>query len=255
MLAKPRVELEIAPEKASVSWSIDMKNGLAKNIAEQIIAQIPMVGKWRSAFIKHSTPGHFYSPIPDLAEVKRREAKIFAPSNELYGIDLSSSKQLNLLNEIVALLPEAPWANEQRAGLLYQYQNLFFGPGDGLALYGLMRTMKPSKIIEVGSGWSSALMLDVNKQFFDNSIHLTFIEPNPERLLEVTKGVSVEFRREFIQEVPLSTYDGLSENDILFIDTSHVSKVGSDVNFIIFDILPRLSSGVLVHFHDIFFPF
>ena len=74
-------------------------------------------------------------------------------------------------------------------------------------------------------------MLDVNKQFFDNSIHLTFIEPNPERLLEVTKGVSVEFRREFIQEVPLSTYDGLSENDILFIDTSHVSKVGSDVNF------------------------
>ena len=50
--------------------------------------------------------------------------KIFAPSNELYGIDLSSSKQLNLLNEIVALLPEAPWANEQRAGLLYQYQNL-----------------------------------------------------------------------------------------------------------------------------------
>ena len=54
-----------------------MKNGLAKNIAEQIIAQIPMVGKWRSAFIKHSTPGHFYSPIPDLAEVKRREAKDF----------------------------------------------------------------------------------------------------------------------------------------------------------------------------------
>jgi len=34
-----------------------------------------------------------------------------------------------------------------------------------------------------------------------------------------------------------------------------VSKLNSDVNRIFFDLLPSIKKGVLIHFHDIFWPF
>ncbi len=128
----------------------------------------------------------------------------------------------------------------------------------------MMRHLAPRRIIEVGSGWSSALMLDVNRIFFERRIHLEFIEPHPERLLALlgesgvgTAGVGagkVEhvLHRQPVQEVPLQTFAQLQANDILFIDSSHVSKVGSDVNRLVFEVLPSLSPGVYVHFHDVF---
>jgi hypothetical protein len=58
-----------------------------------------------------------------------------------------------------------------------------------------------------------------------------------------------------VQEVPLELFDSLGAGDVLFVDSSHISKMGSDVNHIFFEILPRLRAGVWVHFHDIFWPF
>lgn len=90
------------------------------------------------------------------------------------------------------------------------------------------------------------------------SAELTFIEPYPERLHSVLKpndksASTILINR--VQEVPLSVFDQLDAQDLLFIDSSHVAKVGSDVTFILLRVLPRLKSGVLVHFHDIVYPF
>lgn len=57
-----------------------------------------------------------------------------------------------------------------------------------------------------------------------------------------------------MEEIPLSTFQKLKENDILFIDSSHVLKIGSDVFYEYLEIIPRLNKGVIVHSHDIFFP-
>jgi len=121
-----------------------------------------------------------------------------------------------------------------------------------------MRFLKPEKIIEVGSGFSSALMLDTNDLFLKNNVNFTFIEPFPHRLRKLLKEKDLRTTRivvEIVQSLPVSTFSDLGFNDILFIDSSHVSKCGSDVNHLLFEVLPALKAGVVVHFHDIGWPF
>lgn len=102
------------------------------------------------------------------------------------------------------------------------------------------------------------VMLDTNELFFKNNIFLTFIDPNPDRLNELIRPddrLSTEIYESNVQDIPAEIFEELKSNDVLFIDGSHIVKTGSDVNYILFEILPRLNKGVLVHFHDIFFPF
>ena len=212
-----------------------------------------------------ASPGHFYSPIPDLDEVRAREGSIFSIPRDLPGIDLRETQQLALLEKLAGYYAQMPFAEDERGDNLYQLNNPFLFYSDGIFLYCMMRHLSPRHIIEVGSGWSSALMLDVNRIFFDRRIRLEFIEPHPERLLALleksganspgagdTEHGGTALHKRQVQDVPLETFASLQENDILFVDSSHVSKVGSDVNRILFEILPSLNPGVVIHFHDVF---
>lgn len=174
------------------------------------------------------------------------------------GIDLNPDEQVGLFKSLVAYYAEMPFGEERTGGLRYCFQNAFFGYSDAIFLYSVMRHFRPRRIIEVGSGHSSCLMLDTNEIFFGGSIECTFIEPYPGGLLSLLKPEdrrSLRLLEARVQDVPLATFDDLDGNDILFVDSSHVSKIGSDLNHIVFNVLPRLRPGVLVHFHDIFYPF
>src|SRR5262249_51820098 len=127
-----------------------------------------------------------------------------------------------------------------------------------ITLYGMIRHLKPQRIVEVGSGFSSAVMLDTSDRFFGGTISCTFIEPHPERLSSLLREGDREKHRVLarpVQDVDLEPFPELAANDILFVDSSHVAKVHSDVNRIFFEILPALAEGVSVQFHDIFYPF
>ncbi|HEX3232254.1 MAG TPA: class I SAM-dependent methyltransferase [Pyrinomonadaceae bacterium] len=202
--------------------------------------------------------GHFYSPIPDHNEVRRNEERIFRIPKSLSGIELNIDEQLLTLNSLASFGAEMPFQAEKTKGLRYCLKNSMFGFADGISLYGLIRHLKPKRIIEVGAGYSSCVMLDTNERFFENRISCTFIEPNPAAFLSLIKPGDldrIQLVRTPLQEVDPNTFRNLSANDILFIDSSHVSKAGSDVNYLIFEVLPELQSGVYVHFHDIFYPF
>ncbi|MDX2213330.1 MAG: class I SAM-dependent methyltransferase [Oculatellaceae cyanobacterium bins.114] len=204
-------------------------------------------------------PGHFYSPIPSLREIRQDEAQIFAsPAKTIPGLELHESKQLHLLEQFVPYYQEMPFQADQVAGLRYYFENLAYSYSDAILLYCMLRFLKPKRIVEVGSGFSSCLMLDTNDRFFDGSILTTFIEPRPKLLTSLIEGSdrsNVTIIPLRLQDVPLGAFESLEANDILFIDSTHVSKINSDVNRIFFEILPKLASGVYVHFHDIFFPF
>jgi predicted O-methyltransferase YrrM len=133
-----------------------------------------------------------------------------------------------------------------------------FGFGSGLILFCMIRHFQTRRIIEIGSGHTSALMLDTNERFMNRQMELTFIEPYPERLYGLLKEEDRSNCTIFekpAQDIPASYFEQLQENDILFIDSSHVTKIGSDVNHIFFNILPALKPGVIIHFHDIYWPF
>ncbi len=203
-------------------------------------------------------PGHFYSPVPSLDEITRDEKRIFAVPQELAAIDLNVDEQLSLLAIFADYYKELPFRAEKTPGLRYMFDNSMYSYSDAICLYAMIRHLKPGAILEAGAGYSSCVMLDTNELFFENRISCTFIEPNPQEFLSLLKETDLE-RIEIVpsrlQDVSLSRFSALSANDIFFIDSTHVSKIGSDVNYLIFEILPVLQSGVYVHFHDIFYPF
>lgn len=210
-------------------------------------------------FLKFAPPGHYYSPIPDLSSISTGErTSPYDEELEVPGIDLNDAGQLTLVRKFSQYMGDFPFSDSPSPQHRYWLDNEFFSYGDGVALYGLFRQLKPRKIIEIGSGYSSAAMLDLDDMFAHSSVEFIFVEPYPQRLKgllrtpDVNRQVIIE---KPVQAVPLEVFSSLKMNDILFIDSSHVSKFRSDVNHLIFRILPRLNPGVVVHFHDIPWPF
>lgn len=211
--------------------------------------------------------GHFYSPIANKKEIEEGIASRSYSPSELYGINLRLNSQKELLSHFATLYEDMPFTNQKQSHLRYYFDNQAYCHSDGICLYSMMRTLMPKRIIEVGSGFSSALMHDVRELFFttngggavdNSSLHITHIEPYPallQSLLKPTDLKNLDLLPMRLQEIDTSLFDKLDANDILFIDSTHISKINSDVNKIFFEILPRLKSDVYVHFHDIFYPF
>jgi predicted O-methyltransferase YrrM len=210
-------------------------------------------------FLWFASPGHFYSPLPDIQLVDRNKATLFdRHMNSIPGIENYVEDQLALVEKFSDYYDQLPFKSEKPSGQRFYFQNPFFGYGDTIILYSMIRHFQPKRIIEVGSGFSSAVMLDTNDLFFSKKIAFTFIEPFPERLFSLFSKEDKkqhEIVIESLQNVPLERFSALDARDILFIDSSHVAKIGSDVVHILTNILPRLNNGVIIHFHDIFWPF
>lgn len=219
-------------------------------------------GPWRSNlkqyenFFRHD---HYYSPIPLPEEIERRREKIFDRGRQaVAGIDLRDEEQLALLDSFRHLAAGDAFPERESSGCRYWLDNKFFPYADGMFLHAMLRHARPQRVVEVGSGFSSAACLDTIDRFFDGQIQCTFIDPDPSRLnrlLAKSANRNATILPQAVQDVPLDAFLQLQRNDILFLDSSHVAKVGSDVNHIFAEILPALAAGVFIHFHDIFYPF
>lgn len=204
-------------------------------------------------------PGHFYSPIPSFDEVERESARLFGHvPRTIPGIDLREDEQLALLESFVSFYDEQPFSATKTGEHRYHFENPAYSYSDAIFLYCMIRHLRPKRIIEIGSGYSSCVMLDTNELFFGNAIETTFIEPYPQLLDSLMTKDDKRRARVLphrLQDVDAREFASLGPNDILFVDSTHVSKIGSDVNRIFCDILPALASGVHVHVHDVFYPF
>jgi predicted O-methyltransferase YrrM len=202
-------------------------------------------------------PGHYYSPIPSAEELRPREHELFGPPpTTLPGIDLREAQQLALLQELAPFYPELPFPRSKAQGQRYWFDNPSYSYADAIFLYGMLRRLRPRRVIEIGCGWSSAAMLDTAERFLGDAVEFTFVEPYPDTLRGLLRpGERIELLERKLQDVPLERFDALQATDVLFVDSTHVAKAGSDVNRIVFEILPRLRPGVHVHFHDVFYPF
>jgi hypothetical protein len=198
---------------------------------------------------------HFYSPFPDLEDIRRRESILFpAAQAELPGVSLNLGRQLEVLQELGRFYPEMPFTDQRQDGFRYYFDNPNFRHGEAIVLYAMIRWLRPRRIVEIGSGFSSSVMLDTNQRFFNYAIDCTFIEPHPELLNDLLFPEDrdrVQVLAEKVYNVGLDTFGQLTAGDILFVDSSHVAKIGSDVTDIFFRILPALQPGVYIHFHDI----
>jgi hypothetical protein len=212
----------------------------------------------RSPFFRWVGPGHYYSPFPDMDEVGRRMTYIYQPTHtDLAGIDLRAEQQKQLLGEFLPFYARPLIERGHNPDSRYFRPNGSFHFQDAFTLYAMLRRLKPKRLVEVGCGMSSCVILDSCEKH-QLATKLTFIDPHPDFMLQLirpTDRARFELRQECIQDVPFEIFGQLEAGDVLFIDTSHSSKIGSDVNHIFFRILPFLKKGVFVHFHDIWHPF
>jgi hypothetical protein len=209
--------------------------------------------------VAHCWPlGHFYSPVPNTLElaVAPAHARVWPQTpRRAPGIDWRDEQQVALVRDVFARQPELVFAEAPTGDPTeYHTQNPFFSQLDAWALQGVLRHLRPRRMIEVGSGFSSLVAARVNRECLAGAMDLTCIEPYPVEYLRGGVAGLSRLIESPVQDVALATFGELGEGDVLFIDSSHVMKTGSDVQYLYHEVLPRLRSGVTVHVHDIFLP-
>ena len=241
-----------------------MKPGMSKTTQKSMILQrvfkrfATNILHWHADYkgVALYPPGHYYSPLITPAQVLENEIGCLDPDGLLWRhVSLQPDVQENILKKM-ARVPLLEFPNEKTDDWRYYSRNGYFGYGSATILVGMMQIHQPKRIVEVGSGFSSAVMLDA-AQRCDWDIEFTFIEPYPDRLkslLRPTDHAKVQIIEQPIQKVGIELFQQLEANDLLFIDSSHVIKPGSELADLFFRVIPSLKRGCLVHFHDIFYP-
>lgn len=204
------------------------------------------------------TPNHYYYPIPDTSKLR---AEVWQRLYDLVGINVKTERMIDLLLSFSSKYREEYEAFPKvRSATKYPYQyfinNGSFESVDGEIYYCMIREFKPRRIVEVGAGYSTHLAAQALLKNEEEGVHgeLIAIDPYPSAALkEGFHGLSRLIARK-AQDVDLSLFTGLKENDILFIDSTHVVKIGGDVPYLYLQVIHRLAKGVLVHIHDIFLP-
>jgi len=185
-------------------------------------------------------PGHWYSTIPSRADI---DGWAPIPVADGDGIDLRVAEQCAYLRALDVVLPTGPRFAE----------NGYFDTGDAAIYQAILRHRRPRRVVEVGAGWSTAACLDAG-----TDAAVTVIDPDPSRVRAILRPGDLDrctIVAERLQDVGLDVFRALGPGDVLFVDSTHVGKLGSDVNRLLFEILPRLGPDVAVHFHDVRYPF
>ncbi len=233
----------------------DVINGYLRGRLAEPDSQLA-VERTSSSPVNRFPIGHYYSPMYDARELAGEHERIWpARPREAVGIDWRSDRQLELCMDVFARQVKFDFIEEPSEDHTeYHALNDQYPPLDAWTLSGILQDIRPTRMVEIGCGFSTLVSARTNRERLDASMHLICIEPFPRDF--ITAGIPgvTELRIERVQETPLELFSELTAGDVLFIDTSHTVKTGGDVVWVFQEIIPRLGDGVLVHIHDVFIP-
>lgn len=200
---------------------------------------------------------HYYSPIPDIADLRQRQ--VWQRKSELTGVDFHPDQQVQFLHSLGKKYgEECNWPATRTANPQEFYtENNSFSFGCAASLHTILRYYKPRKAFEIGSGNSSLIFSGALARNASEGYPCDYVvvDPYPSPLLQNSLPCLTKVVPERVELMDVSFFEDLKENDILFIDSGHTVRTGSDVNFLFLDVLPRLAPGVVVHVHDIGLPY
>jgi predicted O-methyltransferase YrrM len=200
-------------------------------------------------------PHHFYSSIPDIKQLTASdEWRAPSPMPGVAGTDIDAQ-----LDEARSwFTPDVSMALKEtdvHADACRENGADGYGPMEAQFLHAFVATRKPRRIVQVGAGVSTAVILAAAKRH-DVDVEVVAIDPFPTPLLErLAAEGSITLLRSPAQTVALETFTSLGDGDLLFVDSTHTVKVGSEVNRLILEVFPQLGPGVTIHVHDIMFPY
>ncbi len=200
----------------------------------------------------HVVPIHYSQPIPDTRTLGPR---LWASPSAMVGLQLQEDKQLALLGELERFRHEYEALHDRPQTIApnYRYVNEFFEAVDAEVLFAFVRLRRPRQILEIGSGSSTMIARAALRRNAAEGAKGAITCFDPHSNLQDDDLITVE--RKAAQQISFDRISSLERNDILFIDSSHIAEIGSDVVFEILELVPRVAPGVHVHLHDIFLPF
>ncbi len=204
-------------------------------------------------------PIDFYNPIPDIKDLEKR--KVWDKKSNLEGINFNIDFQLKFLKTLgEEFSKECNWPYYSKdPGKFHLDNSLPFSFGCAAYTHSIIRKYKPKIIIEFGSGNSSKVIssaIEKNKIECNIDCNYSIIDPYPSELIKNNELKSItKLYEEKAENMDISLFKELKKDDILFIDSSHMVRAGSDVNYAILEVLPKLNKGVIIHFHDIPMPY
>jgi hypothetical protein len=210
----------------------------------------------------HILPAHYYATVPNIIELERT-VDLWAKPSTMSGVDIDLDEQIDNLRRVCV-----PFQQEFRGNPYYRHavnqpfrsgRSRFFGYIEAQVLHAVIRHYKPARLIEIGGGvpsYCTSQAISMNRRDTRLNGHISCIEPDPVDMIKDLdeKLENFELIARPIQDVPLKYFTQSQPNDIVFIDSNHVVRSGSEVNYIVLEILPILPTGVLVQFHDIYLP-
>ncbi len=202
----------------------------------------------------HILPANYHSTVPSVDEIEGSFEYRGPTAPWLIESIFDDERLLGVLAELEPFAEEfdPPLECSEEPVQRYAWNSPAIGSCDAMAYYCFLRLRKPRRLIEVGAGYSTLIALEALER--NGSGEIVCIDPYPKPFLELLQD-RIEILRQPVQDVPLRFFEeGLLEGDVLFIDSSHTVKVGSDCLYLYLKVLPSLRAGVLVHSHDVFLP-
>lgn len=199
-------------------------------------------------------PNHYYSPIADVLDLKKTRES-WARRSSMTGIDTDIRTQPARLIEMVGPFETEYSGNHAMKEAEAKRFGLGFGYIEAQCLHGVLRWLKPKRIMEIGAGVSTYCAVRASALNAAEGLpaEITCVEPHPSGYLLGSSDINLISRK--VQELAPSEFDHLESGDFLFIDSSHAVKPGGDVIYLYTEVLPRLRPGVVIQIHDIYFPY
>ena len=201
----------------------------------------------------HIVGDHFYEIIPNTKEIDKKYHN--EPRNLPFLAEVFPNAEANMMSML------GKWGYEfYETSIKYGYKenNYYFSGVDAIALYCSIRDWKPKRIIEIGQGFSTSVFVSsLAKNYQETQLITEFISIDPYNRFQFQEVEGVKFINicDPLQNVSQETFLSLDESDLLFVDSSHVYKFGSDVEYLFEEIYPQIKPGVNIHIHDIFSPY
>ena len=198
----------------------------------------------------------FYSPLPVLSEVVATRELWDRPS-DLVGVRYN----LEAMKRLLAALIEVHGDEFKALPPHSEIRALGYGPGfpviDAMTTWLMVRDLRPARYVEIGSGLSTyyAWLAAAANGRDGRACEMTCVDPFPTGKLGELEEPPVNAVVSKVEATDLGLFETLNAGDVLFIDSTHVLKLGGDVAFLFLEVLPRLRPGVVVHVHDIHFPY
>lgn len=231
--------------------TLDPDRDRAIDEAIEVLRWVPFEELQRRGW--HLQPNHYYWPLNDLAFL-REHPETWTRAAVPADVDWDIDAQLEALARIAAYAGELDDVRDGPVSTPGEYVwGTQFPKGDACVYYGLVRQLVPRRVVEVGAGYSSLVLrraLEAN----GGECEVTLVEPEPNWNVLGTLPPDWNVVEKPVQLVDPACFEALEAGDILFYDGSHCVHTGSDVNWIFFEVLPRLAEGVWIHVHDLAWP-